>query len=58
MLSRYSASLKKGRSGDRIPINKAVEIFRRRTKRACGLSSPLHTGYWVIARVKMSGVCG
>ena len=52
-LSRYSDSLRAGRSGDRIPVG--GEIFRTRPDRPCGPPSFLYNGYRVFTGGKAAG---
>ena len=51
--SRYSNSLRSGRSGDRIPVG--GEIFRARPDLPWGPTSLLHNGYRVIPGCKAAG---
>jgi hypothetical protein len=51
--SRYSDSLRVGRSGDRIPVG--GEIFHIRPDWPWGPFSPLYNGYWVIPGGKAAG---
>jgi len=52
-LSRYSDSLRSGRSRDRIPVG--GEIFRTRTDQLLGPPSLLYNGYQVFPGVKRPG---
>ena len=52
-LSRYSNSLRVGRSGDRIPVG--GEIFRSRPDRPWGQPSLLYNGYRVFTGGKAAG---
>ena len=53
--SRYSDSLRAGRSGDRIPGGGGGEIFRTRSDRPCDPPSLLHNGYRVFPAGKAAG---
>jgi hypothetical protein len=52
-LSRYSDSLRAGRSGDRIPVG--ARCFRNRPDRPCGPPSYLYNGYVVFPGGKAAG---
>ena len=52
-LSRYSNSLRHGRSGDRIPVE--GDVFRTRPDRLWGPPRPLYNGYRVFTGGKAAG---
>ena len=52
-LSRFSDSLRSGRSGDRIPVGS--DIFRTRENRPWGPPSLLYNGYRVFPGGKAAG---